>query len=188
MHTLIINSAIITMTNMALSQNGFGSHENMGNSLSTWIPIISLIISLLLTFINMALYKTNKKAFTLLYSKPIPEIIKIDTSPTIENGGGGFVSRCSMQIRVYNPSSSGNYIKIGFRQKKKTLVIIDWAKTPTRETPYSFIPPFGNIYIGINLHHDEAKNHIGQTLTLLIVDIRNNESRLDFIFKNLQLL
>jgi hypothetical protein len=158
--------------------------ENIGNPLSFWVPIISLLISLILAIVNLALYRTNRKTFSLLYSKPIPEIIKIDTSPTIGNGFGGFASRCSMNIRVYNPSSFGNYIKISFRQKKKTLEIIEWAKTPTRETSYDFIPPFGNIYININLHHDEAKNHIGQTLTLLIIDIRNNESTLDFIFKN----
>ena len=166
---------------------GCGSHENIADPLFIWVPIMSLLISLILALINLGLYKTNKKAFMLLYSKPIPEIIKIDTRPTTENGRGGFASICSMLVKIYNPSSFGNHVKIRFRQKKKILAIIDktfLAEIPTKETDYYLLPPFGNIYIDINLHYDTIKNFLNQTLTLLIIDIRNNKSTTDFVLKD----
>jgi hypothetical protein len=181
------NITIMAIANIMLSHIGCGSHENTASPLFIWIPIISLLISFILTVINLGLYKTNKKAFMLLYSKPMPEIIKIDTRPTTENGRGGFVSICSMVIRVYNPSSFGNHIKIGFRQKKKTLTIIDRVfqdKIPSKETTYYAIAPFGKSDISLNLHYEEAKGYIDQAITLVITDIKNNESILDFIFKD----
>jgi hypothetical protein len=101
--------------------------------------------------------------------------------------GGGFISICSMRIKVYNPSSFGNHVKIGFRKRKNSLSIIDkefGAKIPTKETDYYPIPPFGHSYIEFNLHYDEAKKYIDQTITLIAIDIKKNESVLDFTYKD----
>jgi hypothetical protein len=148
-----------------------------------WVAFLSVCISI-------GLYIINRKTMALLYAKPIIEIFKISISKSKPNGMGGLKpdSGCFIMANIFNPSSSGNYIRGELRKSRFSKPLENKVyrtdKPPSRE--YCELPSFGKITIIMHLKYENVMKYKGKKLILTIVDIRKKKIRKKFVFEDRQ--
>ncbi|MEN6560469.1 MAG: hypothetical protein ABFD52_06830 [Acidobacteriota bacterium] len=176
---LIIADATIIIARIKITIMTFIRQATIPELLS----IVATLIALLALLVSILLYVLNKRTFSLLYSKPVARIGEIKLVARVEKDGmGGYSQINTIRIRVYNPSSIGNYYSYHlagsrFGKALKEGLIYDCNETDE-------LKPFGKS--GILIYADDSfkARFEGKRLWLIIKDIRGKKHRLSFRFFN----
>jgi len=158
-----------------------------------WLDIIQFIVSILTllavsayTVLTYKLMRASFKQLDLMIQRPEIEIGLISLTPQKDNGQGGKIGNgYYIEISIINPASLGNFFKIGIMKGQSILNIISlYSDLISAEfTEFEALAPFQQKKIIVPLNSKSAQAHENEKLTLLLIDIRKQEVRREFMLE-----
>lgn len=142
-------------------------------------PLFWAVLStIVITGINVLLYRINRRTFKILYEKPTFKVKAINVLPYTEGGTAEHIFRSFITLDVFNPSSFNNRI-CSYR-----LTRTFWGTLIAQGEVDLSIPKSSKKFLEIKLNYNAVEKYTDKSVKLTLTDLKNSKTQNSFRLKS----